>query len=127
MQGRSLLPFVFAGDERAPGRATFSQASYDAEFASEAVNFGRWKLVRESSSNAARQERPRFRLFDLSEDPEERVDRSNELPVSTRTLRQMLAWRRYTDARARAAREEPGPVDLDPELLEQMRALGYVP
>ena len=79
------------------------------------VRQGSFKLIQEVRGGQTR-------LFDLEKDPLEQRDISAEQPERAQFLMEMLEAR-HTSAK-RAAGEE---VLLDPEDVERLRALGYVP
>lgn len=69
----------------------------------------------------------RFKLFDLSEDAEELIDRWPQRPIVGMALRQML--RAHLMDIAQTGRAAPEPISLDEidrETLESLRALGYL-
>lgn len=82
---------------------------------------GRWKLVLRP--------RRRPRLFDLQEDPRERVDVADDHPVTVRWLREGMALR-LEATRGRPDRPRPRhraqSTTIDDETAAQLRALGYV-
>jgi arylsulfatase A-like enzyme len=85
-----------------------------------AVLEGRWKCV---VLDNGRRRRPRARLFDRVADPGETRDVAAEHPETAARL-EAMAWAWYDERRGVAhAAETEG--DMDPELLEQLRALGY--
>lgn len=67
-------------------------------------------------------------LFDISADPEERHDLSDELPDLRRSLERLLAegLQRSRDVgHGLRSEQQPAPADVTPEQLERLRALGY--
>jgi arylsulfatase A-like enzyme len=81
------------------------------------VRRGRWKLQYESIG-------PTYQLYDLANDPLEQVDVAGEQPEILAELRAELEDR-YADFTPGALR---GPtVELDPDEVERLRALGYAP
>jgi choline-sulfatase len=72
-----------------------------------------WKLVETPGRN-------RFELYDLADDPGETADRASGQPDVVERLAAELA-RRFAASGSNAA-----DVELDPETLETLRALGYV-
>jgi arylsulfatase A-like enzyme len=67
---------------------------------------------------------PRFQLYDLRNDPGERVNLANERPELTRQF--LETFRRLTAGSADPGLS-PDPDRLDAELLERLRSLGYAP
>jgi arylsulfatase A-like enzyme len=101
----------------APGGAAQNVTTGDYFPVYRGVRRGRHKLVVEQGSGT-------HALYDLSEDPAERQDISEREPELTAELLAVL------QARHADTGEEPSPedeVELSPEDLERLRALGYVP
>jgi len=130
-QGDSLLPLmaaqgdpaqadwdrsvVFTERKQAPGEDIEGAADSFA-----AISDG-WKLV---WNVVVRDDRPEFELFDHTADPLNLVNLADAHPERVADLLgEIERWR----AMAEAAKIESGPdqVDLSPEELEQLRALGY--
>jgi arylsulfatase A-like enzyme len=119
MRGASLLPRLSESGSpvRRPSFAQSSGARHDA------LRLGRWKLIRERASDSGRGQ-AQYSLFDLESDPGETLDRwPAELAVGT-ALRQLLLAGIFVGDGAQPA--APPPQALDPALLEQLRALGYL-
>jgi arylsulfatase A-like enzyme len=110
MQGRPLLGA--SGERVGPERVTVAQ--YGPHLY--AVRSGEWKLIETHDP-------PGLELYHLASDPGEQADVAGEQPQIVAELRRELAaWRR------RHARSlTPVTADLDPEAVERLRALGYVP
>lgn len=84
-----------------------------------ALRRGDWKL-------SAAEHEP-SRLFDIAVDPEELVDRALGLPDSVTALEARLRMHREALEALRLPPGELGDaVEVDPEKLERLRALGYV-
>jgi choline-sulfatase len=87
-----------------------------------AVVRGEWKLTYHPDYP----ERLRFALFNLRRDPGESIDLYQQQPAIARSLEDdFRAW----SAAARKSAVEPLPVDvgaLEPHLLQNLRALGYL-
>ena len=107
-QGRSLAPLVRGGRlEELP--ALFQRSRFEeAETSIEGIRWRGWKL------HAGR-------LFDLRNDPAERVDRSLEAAATRTELERRMAETLASGAPAAAA-----GLELDAEAAEQLRALGYL-
>lgn len=103
--GRSLLPLL-AGEDRAPRPALSSR--YQGSERRFSVRTNRWKLLN-------------GRLFDLGRDPGETTDVADRFPLVRAgllgTLDEFLGLPRVVGAE---------PIQLDEDLREQLRALGYV-
>ncbi|MEE8525983.1 MAG: hypothetical protein V3T72_18760 [Thermoanaerobaculia bacterium] len=63
----------------------------------------------------------KFELYDLRQDPEESSNRAKDDPV-TRSRYQTLLDRWL----AATALEDPDELESDPEVMEQLRGLGYI-
>jgi arylsulfatase A-like enzyme len=82
-----------------------------------AIRCGRWKLIREEGNEA------QTHLYDLRDDPSESRDRADAEPERARLLLALLRARERSETRAALPRAR---ADVDPELRERLRALGYV-
>jgi hypothetical protein len=89
----------------------------------DSVRFGDWKLLRHSRRVGGRLFSS-FALFDLADDPDERIDRWPTEPVVGYALRQMLRWHEHEGA-GRAA-PAPRQVEVDPETEQALQELGYL-
>jgi arylsulfatase A-like enzyme len=114
LQGRSLLPLI-EGREREEVPVTASLARFPF-LGSDALIEGRWKYVQRRSGQGL--------LFDLESDPAEQTDLSER---EARRAEQMALALSRRLAAASELRVEPGSVELSPQELEQLEALGYVP
>ncbi len=105
-----------------PEVAVFSHASYPIvphkvvpREAMAAVQLADWKLIRHLGSE-------RVELYQLSRDPGEQADVSAGHPeIAAPLTRHLESW---LAAQTPGAGHEPAPID--PEALEQLRALGYL-
>lgn len=70
---------------------------------------------------------PPDRMFDLQADPGERADRIGEMPEVARRMRGEIAARLSLEASVDCPEggRPTGPVEMDPAVREQLRALGY--
>jgi arylsulfatase A-like enzyme len=84
---------------------------------------GRWKLISNLVSSQLI-EKPRYELFDLEGDPGERVNVADRHPDVVQRLDREIAA--HIKERWQAPSAQEGAPDMDPEVLEQLRALGYV-
>jgi len=129
MQGRSLLPLLTTTDDHEPRRPTFARSlrKFRREerglVGVDSVRFGDWKLLRHSRRVGGRLFSS-FALFDLADDPDERIDRWPTEPVVGYALRQMLRWHEHEGA-GRAA-PAPRQVEVDPETEQALQELGYL-
>jgi arylsulfatase A-like enzyme len=128
MQGRSLLPLLATDDDHEPGRATFGRSLHRLRgpgrtlVGVDSVRFGDWKLLRHSRGKGD-QLLQSFELFDLGDDPGERIDRWPTEPVVGHTLRQMLEWHDHEGPRRVVA--APRTAEIDAETEQALRELGY--
>jgi arylsulfatase A-like enzyme len=113
-QGRSLLAI-------AAGGASGAEVAF-TEFleGQRAVTGERYKLIQRGY---------RSLLYDLHDDPGEERDVAGDSPIALRTM--LLSLAGYLEWQERAGREELRPhpaqdVQLDTELEQQLRALGYL-
>ncbi len=118
MLGRSLLPFVRRPDLEAP-RPVLAERGYNPLAAWRRPP---WKLIHDTESGTNL-------LFDLDADPGELLDLSAQQPGVVAELLGELRLAFETNA-ALASRvgagDGTGVIELSPEQLEQLRALGYV-
>ncbi len=126
MDGLDLSVLWRSGDASAfEGRVLYGEAAgglqYEGKMAGVypiywSVRRGPFKLVHDSNSGE-------FALFDLDSDPGERTDVAAAHPALFEELERVLLARR-----AAFDLEPTGPaVELDPQEIEELRALGYVP
>jgi len=129
MQGRSLLPLLTTPDDHEPRRPTFARSlrrfrgKERVPVGFDSVRFGDWKLIRSDRGAGARLVSS-FMLFDLADDPDERIDRWPTEPVVGHALRQMLAWHEHEGARRMAP--APREAEVDPETERALQELGYL-
>jgi arylsulfatase len=127
----ALLPQASGRDVLAPGARSLPVVSQDTgreREASEqryALTTDRWKFFRVEEKDGG----VRLQLFDRSADPYELSDVSDRHPEVTQPLAAALSL--ALDAQRRKASElhdgkAPATTPPDPELLEQLRALGYL-
>ncbi|MCZ6507248.1 MAG: sulfatase-like hydrolase/transferase, partial [Acidobacteria bacterium] len=120
IQAESLVPLLRGRRQERLDSLGFSavwarQHWQDKDRSIQSVRSRRWKLVFYPGIEA-----DRVRLFDLAEDPGEHVDVGDRNPeIRDRLLAELEAWHGTNGARA----EE---VDLTPEEVENLKALGYL-
>lgn len=114
VSGRDLAPLWKARGDRWPERNLFAEANIIKEGADpkRAILRGRWKLVLHGSGE--------YELFDLVEDPSERVNRAAAEPKLTAGLSSQLT---VGLGKVRQATALP---KLGPAMHKQLEALGYV-
>jgi len=114
-QGRSLVPLLRGepGDPERPLLFEIAPPRPDKQ----ALRRGRWKLIRSAGAEAG------IELYDLARDPGERTDLAAREPeLVARLVAELDAMR----ARLPDASPAESSVVADPELLEQLRNMGYV-
>lgn len=114
LQGESLVPLIWPGGGEPRERSAFASAGGS----SHAVRLGRYKLrVRRGGGRE---------LYDLAADPWERRDLLAEEPRTARRLeRELERWLEQEKALAQAV-AQASTRELPPEVLEELRALGYL-
>jgi arylsulfatase A-like enzyme len=123
LEGRSVLPRALGREETGP-HAGFSTHQGDRM----AVWSGRHKFQLSGAVRGA--------LFDLAEDPECKLDRDDERPITVRYMRTLLGafmgasdkryWRHPDLSRANVGDVAVEQAQVDPQLDQQLQALGYV-
>ncbi|HEX9792718.1 MAG TPA: sulfatase [Planctomycetota bacterium] len=136
LRGRNLLPVIeaaAAGDDPGPAPAVFSELSEDpfgrhADSGSGiamAVIEGRWKFILQLRSPSGR-EMPRKQLFDLEADSGETNNLAAEHPeLVARFVHRLENWKARNMGHDSGA-QELDPATLDPAVLAQLAALGYI-
>jgi arylsulfatase A-like enzyme len=113
VQGRSLRPLL-EGRALAPVEAFAENTNVKIE--RKALRSERHKLVHTVG-------RDRLELFDLLADPGEQVNLANQLPDLARLLVSRL---NFITGQGSGERDEEVPAGIDPELRQQLEALGYL-
>jgi len=126
-EGRSLVPLLEGSDDdafraralfgEAPGGLTYENITPGIFPVIRSVRRDNWKLVHDSKKAA-------YALYDLATDPLETIDRSEEKSALAAALAEELG-RRYDGFTPGAL--ENANIELTPEEIEELRALGYVP
>ena len=112
-RGESLGPLI--DGEAATGRIAFSEHNHGrARFS---VREGDWKVIQAIENG-------QIRFFNLEDDPAELLSLTGRGHQAEERLRtELAAWREENDARK--ARLTLESIEVDPELAEQLRLLGY--
>jgi arylsulfatase A-like enzyme len=112
--GRDLAPLWKRGEVGWPERDLFADANSTRDGGSpqRAVLQGRWKLVQHASGERE--------LFELAEDPLERVNRAAAEPARAAELASRLT------TTLSSVREAPELPKLSPAMRRQLEALGYL-
>jgi arylsulfatase A-like enzyme len=121
LDGRSFAHLLSTPAEGAqPGRTEAFSVRTIAPPALFSIRTTRHHLIRD-------EERDAWHFFDLQHDPRERRDLSpSGDPEESRLRARLLEWIETQQAAARRAEGAP-TLDLDPEIREQLEALGYAP
>ncbi|MDX1630321.1 MAG: sulfatase [Thermoanaerobaculia bacterium] len=123
VQGRSLVPLLAGRD--LPPRDAFAENTNVRRYERKAFRTPRFKFIKSIPRRSARKRgvtEPIYEIYDLSRDPEEQNDISQRHPEMIRLLDQRLQLLRA----GLSGLEEELPEDIDPDLREQLRALGYL-
>lgn len=119
-QGRSLLPLIEAGPLRTPSDA-IALARGGGSLRS--VVDRRWHLIADLDSGE-------YRLYDRIADPDERIDLGADEDGVVHALAQHVAdleaERLEMESLVRLAGKDRLEVEIDPAILEQLEALGYL-
>jgi arylsulfatase A-like enzyme len=115
-----LLPLLTSSPAGAP-RDLLSQQPHGGDVTGAALLRGGWKLIRRSERG-----HPPLQLYDLANDPRERENVSAEQPELVRRLERALLRALARDEAERKSLARREPEDLDDEILERLRALGYL-
>lgn len=121
MQGRSLAGYLRGRPPEETDGGPILVTSFFSKQPQLALLEGPWKLA----FSQREEDGERFQLFDLEHDPDEEVNLLRGSPL--RQARPLL--RRMLDLYRRLPRYRQGyvaPLEVDPEQIEQLRALGYL-
>ena len=127
VDGASLLPL-------ARGQAEEERAAYSGATTRgpkrESIRYRDWKLVRNLGPHAARGDKPTGpvpELYDLTEDPGERLNvAEGRADVTTAYLDLLDEIVSEADAAPKPPAASEADPPMDPQLVEQLRSLGYV-
>ena len=127
VDGASLLPLARGHAEEE--RAAYSGATvYGPK--RESIRYRDWKLVRNLGPHAARGDKPTGpvpELYDLTEDPGERLNvAEGRADVTTAYLDLLDEIVSEADAAPKPPAASEADPPMDPQLVEQLRSLGYV-
>jgi arylsulfatase A-like enzyme len=122
VQGRSLRPLLEG--RRLPAADAFSESTYWGPIEVKALRSERFKYLRGAPKRPDETDREGWEaLYDLAEDPAESADVRQEHPPVLGRMRTLVD---RIVAGGSVAAEERLPEDADPELIEQLRSLGYI-
>jgi len=122
IDGRSLLPAITTGAPHRRGlisQITFRELPDQISGAAKRAIWipGQWLLVHDARGDASQ-------VFDLAADPKGLTDIAASLPEAVPALLQeLVVWDPGDSADGYRA---PEPTEMDPELVEQLRSLGYL-
>ena len=119
MQGRSVRPLWRAAS--LPPAEYLGEASMNR--ADRALRGDGFKYIRKLSPHDGKQ---REELYDLKNDPGERLDRCADEPAECARLRERLTARMQEQQRAAAGLAAPDAANIDDETRESLKALGYL-
>jgi arylsulfatase A-like enzyme len=131
LQGRSLLPLI-EGDPAWQDLPVMSEKTEDpgGRQARSGMGVGisliqeDWKLISNLRSADGRN-LPRYELFDLSKDPGEQKNLAQVHPERVAQMdADLMEWSAHNLGLAKA--DSTSPEEVDPEVLAQLRALGYL-
>jgi arylsulfatase len=114
---RSLFPLIEQNDERALCRFIMSQGKFPPKIRASARTAD-WKLILDES-------RPEGELYDLTNDPKELCNVINDRPDVAVELARILK-EKLENAEKANGKAETATEDVDPEVLERLRELGYL-
>lgn len=128
LAGRSIAPLL-AGDASAresfAARPIVALKSRRGGFDLVLIEGGRWKLLfrpREMRSPTAG-----FEVYDLDTDPQERDNLALRNPATTRRLiERLFAWKQENPPLSAPPPAVTPRVELEAEVLEQLRSMGYI-
>ncbi len=120
LDGRSLLAQMRGEGGNDIRGVSFSLLALD-ERVVEAAQAGGWKLIQDRSRRSAALGEELYRVFD---DPTEQIDLKARHVFERGYLRQLLRTQRFASRQNRE--DSPPTAEIDAELEEQLRALGYL-
>ncbi|MBN2346078.1 MAG: sulfatase [Candidatus Aminicenantes bacterium] len=126
IDGVSLMPALRSGQRRPePVVSSLMNCWYDDKVPPQlALSFSRYKLI--VTFAGAPGGREQARAYDLASDPGEKAPLAVVPPEAWKQALPLIRMHRSFLARPRRATGKKKGADLDPELREQMKALGYL-
>ncbi|MEO8196096.1 MAG: sulfatase [Thermoanaerobaculia bacterium] len=122
VNGRSLRPLL-EGQGSLPAREAFAEHTNVKENEQKALRTPRFKFIVSIPRKSADSRDESFELYDLKRDPREQQNLAPGLAPRVVELRAKLG--RIMDG-GELARDEEVPADIDNDLREQLKALGYI-
>lgn len=122
VNGRSLAPLL-AGEGSLPPREAFAEHTNVKEKEQKALRTARYKFILSIPRRSSETSDETVELFDLKRDPGEHTNLAPGLATRVAELRAKIG--RIIDG-SDTAREEEVPAEIDAELREQLKALGYL-
>lgn len=122
VNGRSLRTML-EGQGSLPAREAFAEHTNVKENEQKALRTPRFKFIVSIPRKSAESRNESFELYDLKRDPGEQQNLAPGLAARVVELRAKLG--RIMDG-GEAARDEEVPADIDEDLRNQLKALGYI-
>lgn len=111
----ALLESALSEDEKMSSHATETVYSRTEDNSTVALRDSRWKFIQTENS---------VELYDLNQDPLERVDISSDLPEITKSLRKKLD--KHLEGVPRSEIETGETVEDDDSIKDRLESLGYI-
>lgn len=117
MMGKSMIPYMFQDDEYFPDAEVHARLTTEQR----SVRFRNWKLIMRTKRNVT------FELYDLNADPNEQVNLWTEEVVIGKALRQLIRLEILGETPKESSSLTMEAIEqADPEIVERLRALGYL-
>lgn len=132
VQGKSLTPYFFAPEGYRPWVTTFAKSHERSDATSwDSVRLGNYKLIENKLGEDNRKDEWERALYNMVKDPDEVFNVWFSKPIIGKALHQALMWRLHSDnslkhSNREDAEEEGVKPEDDPEVMERLRALGYL-
>jgi arylsulfatase A-like enzyme len=137
VQGASLAAFIDpspggtrprSGEDSPSGRKAYAFSEVDSTSNKYAFRTEAWKIIHNPRALELPDGRHgEYELYHLEEDPRESADLAGTHPMFEKLRERMRVFRKNLEAVAESLKGKEGKVGaMDPELLEELRAQGYV-
>jgi arylsulfatase A-like enzyme len=132
LQGMSLLPHLDGSEKEGALRPIIARSNSSSlpkgtplrlVQAKDSLRYGGWKLIRHDYDFRTTGQY-QYELYDLVADPGEKLNLWPGKPVMGAVFRQELEWQHHLDLGFRLEAEQE--VQLEPEIEENLKALGYL-
>ena len=126
MQGMSLLPFATPTQGARGKDLVFSEVDYRKNLY--ALRTKEWKIIHHPRfKDTLGQASKEYEVYHLASDPEERIERSDKTAPIDQLRRSMSQFRKHLEALSKSlGGNEALDFEIDPELVEELRAQGYL-